>query len=72
MEDYRGPTPATLAGARVVQAEALWKPSAIFVNVFRPPSYGQLDAAIIWREPAQMSIFGSIGLPDTRYGALAR
>jgi hypothetical protein len=34
MEDYRGPTPATLAGAGVVQAEVLWKPSAIFVNVF--------------------------------------
>jgi hypothetical protein len=33
MEDYRGPTPETLAGAGVVQAEVLWKPSAIFVNV---------------------------------------
>ena len=34
MEDYRGPTPETLAGAGVVQAEVLWKPSAIFVDVF--------------------------------------
>ena len=37
MSDYRGPTPATLAGARVVttaQAEALWKSgTATFVDV---------------------------------------
>jgi hypothetical protein len=36
MEDFRGPTPAALAGARVVttaQAEELWKTGAIFVDV---------------------------------------
>jgi hypothetical protein len=36
MEDFRGPTPAALVGARVVttaQAEELWKTGAIFVDV---------------------------------------
>jgi hypothetical protein len=36
MEDFRGPSPAALAGARVVttaQAEELWKTGAIFVDV---------------------------------------
>ena len=36
MQDYRGPTPATLAGARVVttaEAEELWKTGAVFVDV---------------------------------------
>jgi PQQ-dependent catabolism-associated CXXCW motif protein len=36
MEDYRAPTPATLAGARVVrmaEADQLWKARAAFVDV---------------------------------------
>jgi hypothetical protein len=52
MEDYRAPTPATLAGARVVttnEAEDLWKAGASFVDVvallrvqrtYRPKRFG--------------------------------
>jgi PQQ-dependent catabolism-associated CXXCW motif protein len=74
MQDYRGPTPATLAGARVVttaQAEELWKAGAVFVDVLphvaRPAN---LPPGTIWREQARMNIPGSIWLPDTGYGAL--
>ena len=75
MQDYRGPTPTTLAGARVVttaEAEELWKAGAAFVDVLphapRPPN---LPAGTIWREKPRMDIPGSIWLPDTGYGALA-
>lgn len=40
MQDYRGPTPASLAGARVLttrQAEELWKSDAAFVDVLPHP-----------------------------------
>jgi PQQ-dependent catabolism-associated CXXCW motif protein len=75
MEDYRGPTPTQLAGARVVttrEAEELWKAGAAFVDVLphapRPPN---LQPGMIWREKPRMDIPGSIWLPDTGYGALA-
>jgi len=75
MEDYRAPTPATLAGARVVttaEAAELWKAGAAFVDVLpyvsRPAN---LPPGTIWREKTRMNIPGSIWLPDTGYGALA-
>jgi PQQ-dependent catabolism-associated CXXCW motif protein len=75
MEDYRAPTPATLAGARVVttaEAEELWKAGAAFVDVLphvaRPAN---LPSGTIWREKTRVNIPGSIWLPDTGYGALA-
>jgi len=75
MEDYRAPTPATLAGARVVttaQAEELWAAGAIFIDVLpRVPRPGNLPAGTIWREKPRMDVPGSIWLPDTGYGALA-
>jgi len=54
-ENYRAPTPATLAGARVVttdQAEAIWKNgNAVFVDVLpRPPRPPNLPAGTIWRD----------------------
>ena len=74
MENYRGPTPATLAGARVVttaQAEELWKQGAIFVDVYpRVRRPANLPPETIWREPVRMNIPGSIWLPDTGYGSL--
>jgi PQQ-dependent catabolism-associated CXXCW motif protein len=74
--DYRAPTPATLAGARVVttaQAEELWeKKTAIFIDVIprvaRPPN---LPPGTIWRDRPRSNIPGSIWLPDTGYGELA-
>jgi PQQ-dependent catabolism-associated CXXCW motif protein len=75
MEDFRGPTPAALAGARVVttaQAEGLWKTGAIFIDLLpyvRRPA--NLPPGTIWREPERMNIRGSAWLPDTGYGVLS-
>jgi PQQ-dependent catabolism-associated CXXCW motif protein len=74
--DYRAPTPATLAGARVVttaQAEALWQDkTAIFVDVMpRPPRPPNLPPGTVWRDRPRSDIPGSIWLPDTGYGELA-
>lgn len=75
MEDYRGPTPATLAGARVVttaEASELWKAGAAFVDVLpHAPRPANLPPGTIWRDKPRMDIPGSIWLPDTGYGALA-
>jgi PQQ-dependent catabolism-associated CXXCW motif protein len=75
IEDYRAPTPATLAGARVVttkEAEDLWKTGVAFVDVLpRIPRPANLPPGTIWHEKVRMNIPGSIWLPDTGYGALA-
>ena len=75
MQDYRGPTPKTLAGARVVtteEAEELWKAGAAFVDVLpHAPRPANLPAGTIWHEKPRMDIPGSVWLPDTGYGALA-
>ena len=74
-QTYRSPTPATLAGARVVdtaEAEKLWKAGAAFVDVLpHVPRPANLPSGTIWREKTRMDIPGSIWLPDTGYGALA-
>jgi PQQ-dependent catabolism-associated CXXCW motif protein len=74
--DYRAPTPATLAGARVVtnaEAEALWHDkAAIFIDVMpRPPRPPNLPPGTVWRDRPRANIPGSIWLPDTGYGELA-
>jgi PQQ-dependent catabolism-associated CXXCW motif protein len=74
--DYRAPTPAGLAGARVVsteEAERLWQgKSAVFVDVLpRAPRPANLPPGTIWRDRPRLNIPGSIWLPDTGYGALA-
>jgi PQQ-dependent catabolism-associated CXXCW motif protein len=75
-ENYRAPTPATLAGARVVttaQVETLWQDkAAIFVDVMpRAPRPPNLPPGTIWRDRPRSNIPGSIWLPDTGYGELA-
>ena len=75
-DNYRAPTPATLAGARVVsteQAEALWQDkAAIFVDVMpRAPRPPNLPPGTIWRDRPRSNIPGSTWLPDTGYGELA-
>ena len=75
MENYRAPTPQTLAGARVLttsEAEIEWRNGAVFVDVLpRPPKPESLPEGTIWREPPRPNIPGSIWLPDTGYGELA-
>ncbi len=76
MQDYRGPVPATLAGARVIateQARALWEEGeAVFVDVLpRPPRPEGLPEGTIWRPAPREDIPGSVWLPDTGYGALS-
>jgi PQQ-dependent catabolism-associated CXXCW motif protein len=75
-ESYRAPTPATLAGARVlstVAAERLWRDkAAVFIDVLpRVPRPANLPPGTIWRDKPRLDIPGSIWLPDTGYGELA-
>jgi PQQ-dependent catabolism-associated CXXCW motif protein len=75
MQDYRGPTPATLQDARVVstvEAHELWTAGAAFVDVLpHAPRPANLPAGTIWQEKTRFDIPGSIWLPDTGYGTLA-
>lgn len=75
MQDYRAPTPTSLAGARVVttqEVEELWRAGAAFVDVLpHAPRPSNLPPGTIWHEKPRMDIPGSIWLPDTGYGALA-
>ena len=76
-ENYRAPVPATLAGARVLttaQAEAIWRAEGgAFIDVLpRPPKPPNLPAGTVWRDKPRLNIPGSIWLPDTGYGELAR
>jgi PQQ-dependent catabolism-associated CXXCW motif protein len=75
-DNYRAPTPATLAGARVVttaEAEALWQDkAAVFVDVMpRPPRPPNLPPGTVWRDRPRSNVPGSIWLPDTGYGEIA-
>jgi PQQ-dependent catabolism-associated CXXCW motif protein len=75
-ENYRAPTPATLAGARVlstVAAERLWRDkAAVFIDVLpRAPRPSNLPPGTIWRDKPRLDIPGGIWLPDTGYGELA-
>ena len=75
-ENYRAPTPATLAGARVLsttEAERLWHDlAAVFIDVLpHAPRPANLPPATIWRGKPRLDIPGSIWLPDTGYGELA-
>ncbi|MBV9969756.1 MAG: PQQ-dependent catabolism-associated CXXCW motif protein [Xanthobacteraceae bacterium] len=75
-ENYRAPTPATLAGARVLgtaEAERLWQDMrALFIDVLpRAPRPANLPPGTIWRDKPRLDIPGSLWLPDTGYGELA-
>jgi PQQ-dependent catabolism-associated CXXCW motif protein len=75
-ENYRGPTPGTLRGARVIstaEAAAAWRAgSAAFVDVMpHVPRPANLPAGTLWREKPRLNIPGSVWLPDTGYGELA-
>ncbi len=75
LDRYRAPTPATLAGARVLttaEAELCWKNGAVFVDVLpHSPRPANLPEGTIWREKTRRNIPGSTWLPDTGYRELA-
>lgn len=76
MDDFRKPTPATLAGATVVDADKaydLWKAGgAVFVDVLpRAPKPPNLPAGTVWRDKPRKNIPGSVWLPNVGYGALS-
>ncbi|MFD1332184.1 PQQ-dependent catabolism-associated CXXCW motif protein [Methylopila musalis] len=75
MEGYRSPTPATLAGATVLDtpgAEALWRGgTAVFVDVMpRPVRPPNLPAGTIWKDAPRRHLPGSVWLLNVGYGAL--
>ena len=75
LDHYRAPTPATLAGARVLttaEAKLHWENGAVFVDVLaHSPRPANLPNETIWREKTRSDIPGSIWLPNTGYGELA-
>lgn len=76
LDDYRSPTPATLAGAKVLDvagAAALWKAEdALFIDVLpRPPKPANLAPGTVWRDPSRNSLPGAVWLPNVGFGALA-
>jgi PQQ-dependent catabolism-associated CXXCW motif protein len=76
LDDYRAPTPATLAGAVVLStadAAGLWTAKrAIFVDVLpHAPRPANLPAGTLWRDKPHLSIAGAAWLPEVGRGALA-
>ncbi|MDF1585449.1 quinoprotein dehydrogenase-associated putative ABC transporter substrate-binding protein [Marinimicrococcus flavescens] len=77
MEAYRGPVPATLRGATVLDTSGLRRLIAeqqpLLVDVLpkprRPP---QRDPGQLWVEPVRQHLPGSVWLPNTGYGELSR
>ncbi|BDA86330.1 hypothetical protein Sa4125_38720 [Aureimonas sp. SA4125] len=75
MDDYRSPTPATLAGANVVDTDAAKllhdEKRAVFVDVLpRAPRPQGLPEGTVWHPKPRRDIPGSVWLVDTGYGAL--
>lgn len=73
---YRGPVPATLTGATVLdtdQAHALWTAGeAVFVDVLpQPLRPANLPKNTLWRAPERRDIPGSIWLANTGYDRLS-
>jgi len=76
MERYRAPTPATLAGAAVLDtaaAERAWREgNALFVDVMpRDARPANLPAGTLWRDRRRDTIKGGVWLANTGYGALS-
>jgi PQQ-dependent catabolism-associated CXXCW motif protein len=75
MDDFRAPTPATLAGATVVdaaRAAALWRAGAGFLDVMpRPEKPEGLPPGTLWRDRPRDSVPGAVWAPNTGYGRLS-
>lgn len=75
LDDYRAPTPATVAGGQTIdtaEAETLWRQGqAVFVDVLpaprRPPG---LRPEAVWKPLPRRDIPRSLWLPDVGRGAL--
>lgn len=75
-ENYRAPVPATLTGARVIdaiEAERIWQAKgAVFIDVYpQAPKPENLPEGTIWRTPKHESIAGSYWLANVGYGVLS-
>jgi PQQ-dependent catabolism-associated CXXCW motif protein len=76
LDNYRAPTPAALAGAKVIdtkRAFEVWNENqAVFIDTLpQPPKPANLPKDAVWRDRPHFDIPGSMWLPDTGYGELA-
>jgi PQQ-dependent catabolism-associated CXXCW motif protein len=76
MDDYRSPTPETLAGAAVVDtaaAQRLWESgTAVWIDVLPAPRRpANLPPSALWMPLPHRDIPGSLWLPDIGRGALS-
>ena len=76
MDDYRAPTPQTVAGGTVLDTDAahkLWENGgAVWIDVLPAPRRpANLPASALWMPLAHRDIPGSIWLPDIGRGALS-
>jgi len=76
LDDYRSPTPATVAGGTVLDTEAahaLWADgAAIWIDVLPAPRRpATLPASALWMPLPHRDIPGSVWLPDVGRGLLS-
>jgi len=76
MDDYRAPTPATVAGGVVLDTDAahqLWASgAAVWIDVLPAPRRPEnLPASALWMPLAHRDIPGGLWLPDVGRGALS-
>ncbi|HWT97581.1 MAG TPA: PQQ-dependent catabolism-associated CXXCW motif protein [Terriglobales bacterium] len=76
LDDYRGPTPASLKGASVLDASTLYhlmltKPLVVIDVLPQPPRPANLPSTTLWHPPTRLDIPGSIWLANTGYGQLS-
>jgi PQQ-dependent catabolism-associated CXXCW motif protein len=76
MDDYRAPTPETVAGGVVLGTDAayeLWKSgSAVWIDVLPAPRRpANLPSSALWMPLPHRDIPGSLWLPDIGRGALS-
>lgn len=76
LDQYRGPTPATLKGATTVDAATLHhlmtsKPLLVIDVLPQAPRPPNLPATTLWRPPTRLDIPGSVWLANTGYGRLS-
>ena len=75
-DNYRAPTPATVAGGKVLDTAGLraliGRQHPVLVDVLaKQPKPKDRDPAQLWIEPKRDDIPGSVWLPNTGYGDLA-
>jgi PQQ-dependent catabolism-associated CXXCW motif protein len=76
MDDYRAPTPATVAGGVMLDTDAahqLWESgAAVWIDVLPAPRRPEnLPASALWMPLPHRGIPGSLWLPDVGRGALS-